>query len=94
MQKQIQYAGEFFIKELKIHTSSGRVLDFTESDNVLGFEIYEDIYATSLTGSMLLVDVDNISENGPIIGQEFLTLIDLVYYCNIHFAFLFQHLRL
>ena len=74
MQKQIQYAGEFFIKELKIHTSSGRVLDFTESDNVLGFEIYEDIYATSLTGSMLLVDVDNISENGPIIGQEFLTL--------------------
>ena len=74
MQKQIQYAGEFFIKELKIHTSSGRVIDFTESDSVLGFEIYEDIFSTALTGSMLIIDVDNISENGPIIGQEFLTL--------------------
>ena len=74
MQKQIQYAGEFFIKELKIHTSSGRIIDFTESDSVLGFEIYEDIFSTSLTGSILIIDVDNISENGPIIGQEFLTL--------------------
>jgi len=74
MQKQIQYAGEFFIKELKIHTSSGRVIDFTESDSVLGFEIYEDIFSTALTGSLLIIDVDNISENGPIIGQEFLTL--------------------
>ena len=74
MERQIQYAGEFFIKELKIHTSSGRIIDFTESDNVIGFEIYENLFSTALTGSMIILDVDNLSENGPIIGQEFLTL--------------------
>ena len=93
MERQIQYAGEFFIKELKIHTSSGRIIDFTESDNVIGFEIYEDIFSTSLTGSMIILDVDNISENGPIIGQEFLTLkfgtpsldeFDATFTFNIH----------
>lgn len=74
MEQQIQYAGEFSIKELKIHTSSGRVFDFTNGDNVIGFEIYEDLFSTSLSGNLILLDVNNISENGPIIGQEFLTL--------------------
>ena len=93
MEQKIQYAGEFFIKELKIHTSSGNIIDFTESDSVLGIEIYEDIFSTSLTGSLILVDVDNISENGPVIGQEFLTLkigtpslgeYDISFTFNIH----------
>ena len=60
MERQIQYAGEFFIKELKIHTSSGRIIDFTESDNVIGFEIYENLFSTALTGSMIILDVDNL----------------------------------
>ena len=74
MEKSIQYAGEFSIKELKIHTSAGRVLDYTSSDNVLGIELFEDLYSTSMSGNLIMVDTDNVSENGPIIGQEFLTL--------------------
>jgi len=93
MEQQIQYAGEFSIKELKIHTSSGRVFDFTNGDNVIGFEIYEDLFSTSLSGNLILLDVNNISENGPIIGQEFLTLkfgtpslseFDVSFTFNIH----------
>ena len=93
MEQQIQYAGEFYIKELKIHTSAGRVFDFTNGDNVIGFEIYEDLFSPSLSGNLILLDVNNISENGPIIGQEFLTLkfgtpsleeFDVSFTFNIH----------
>jgi len=93
MEKSIQYAGEFSIKELKIHTSAGRVLDYTSSDNVLGIELFEDLYSTSMSGNLIMVDTDNVSENGPIIGQEFLTLkigtpsldeTDMSFTFNIH----------
>ena len=41
MEQGIQYAGEFSIKQLTIHTSAGRVFDF-KSDKVIGIELYED----------------------------------------------------
>jgi hypothetical protein len=92
MEQGIQYAGEFSIKQLTIHTSAGRVFDF-KSDKVIGIELYEDLFSTSMSGNLVLLDIDNISENGPIIGQEFLTLKistpslednDLSFTFNIH----------
>ena len=68
----IQYAGEFLLKELKIHTSSGTVLDITKQ--VASVDLYEDIFSTAMSGEVAFLDVDNLTENGPILGQEFMTL--------------------
>tara|TARA_B100000575_G_C23130582_1_gene655779 strand:- start:1561 stop:2907 length:1347 start_codon:yes stop_codon:yes gene_type:complete len=72
MQKNIQYAGEYRLKELLLHTSAGNVLPLTQA--VQSIDIYEDMFSTSLSGVVTILDVDNIAENGPIIGQEFITL--------------------
>ena len=68
----IQYAGEFLLKELKIHTSSGTVLDITKQ--VASVDLYEDVFSTAISGEVAFLDVDNLTENGPIVGQEFMTL--------------------
>ena len=68
----LQYAGEYQIKELLIHTSSGSVLSLTKATQSI--DIYEDMFKTALSGSITILDVDNIAENGPIIGQEYLTI--------------------
>ena len=38
-------------------------------------EIFEDINSPALTGSLTLLDIDNILENAPIIGQEYISLV-------------------
>ena len=68
----IQYAGEYILKEASLVTSSGVTIDLTGT--ILGIEIYENIFSTSLSGSILFVDENNIVTNGPIIGQEYLYL--------------------
>ena len=72
MQKNIQYAGEYRLKELLLHTSAGNVINITQATQSI--DIYEDMFSTSLSGMITILDVDNIAENGPIIGQEFITL--------------------
>jgi len=66
------YAGKYEVKELLIKTSSGSVLDLKNS--VQAIDIYESIFSTSLSGSITILDVHNIAANGPIIGQEFMSL--------------------
>ena len=68
----LQYAGEYKLKELLIHTSSGNVLNLTKATQSI--DIYEDIFRTGLSGSLTVLDVDDIATNGPIIGQEYLTI--------------------
>ena len=46
----IQYAGEFLLKELKIHTSSGTVLDITKQ--VASVDLYEDVFSTAISGEI------------------------------------------
>ena len=66
------YAGKYEVKELLIKNSSGSVLDLKNS--VQAIDIYESIFSTSLSGSITILDVHNIAANGPIIGQEFMSL--------------------
>ena len=72
MAQNLQYAGEYQLKELLLHTSSGSVLPMTKA--VQSIDIFEDMFSTSLSGTVTILDVDNMAENGPIIGQEYLTL--------------------
>ena len=72
MSSGIQYAGEYILKEASLVTSSGVVFDLMGT--ILGIEIYENIFSTSISGNFVLVDENNIVTNGPIIGQEYLYL--------------------
>ena len=68
----IQYAGEYSLKEMKILTSAGAVFDI--KNMVQEIEIFEDLNSPSLTGNITILDIDNVMENAPIIGQEYMSL--------------------
>jgi len=68
----IQYAGQYEVKELIIYTSSGAILNLRNA--IQSVNIYESMFATSLSGTITILDVDDIATNGPIIGQEYMKL--------------------
>ena len=68
----LQYAGEYSLDALRILTSSGAIFDIKKL--VQYIEIYEDLDNPFLSGTITFLDIDNIIENAPIIGQEFLAL--------------------
>ena len=68
----IQYAGEYILKEASLVTSSGVTIDL--AGTIIGMDIYENIFSTSLSGSFVMIDENNIVTNGPIVGQEYLYL--------------------
>ena len=69
----IKYAGEYDLKEMKILTSAGNILDV--KNMVQAIEILESINSPAITGSLTIIDIDNILEFAPIIGQEYMSLI-------------------
>ena len=70
----IQYAGEFQLEECTLCTVSGLELDLT--DLVADINIYEDLFSTSVSGSISFQDNNNLLGNKDIgiIGQEKLKL--------------------
>jgi len=69
---EIKYAGEYIIEVCEIYTTSGAVVDL--KDQFAEVSIYEDIFRNALTGTIALVDTNNLLTNLPIIGQEKLKL--------------------
>ena len=68
-------AGEFEIDECIIHTSTGQEQNLLEAPYVLSnIAIEEDIEQATIFGSITFLDSGNIASEGPIIGQEALTL--------------------
>jgi len=67
----IQFAGDYNIKEIKLFTSSGNVIDLSEA--VITMNIYEDIFSPAITGSIAVVDTNAIITNAPITGQDYLS---------------------
>jgi hypothetical protein len=67
----IQFAGDYNIKEIKLFTSSGNVIDLSEA--VITMNIYEDIFSPSITGTLGIVDTNAIIMNAPITGQDYLS---------------------
>ena len=68
----LNFAGEFSLKEMKLLTSAGAVIDIRKMTQSI--EIFESITSPSLTGNITLLDIDNIMENAPILGQEYMSL--------------------
>ena len=68
----IQYAGQYEVKELLVHTSAGTIINLRNA--IQSVNIYESIFSTSLSGTITILDIDDIATNGPIIGQEYMKL--------------------
>ena len=69
---ELQFAGEFLIDECTIISTTGKPFDIR--DIIEEVNIYENIYTSSVSGSILVKDTSNIVMNLPIVGQERLML--------------------
>ena len=67
-----QYAGEINLEYLRIFSSEGVRVDL--SGIVVEINLFEDIFSTSFTGNIILVDTLNLIEKLPILGQEYIEL--------------------
>ena len=68
----IQNAGDFELIKAELITSSGMVVDL--SDSIINITFFEDTGMTAVTGNLLVQDAAGLSSIGPIIGQEYLKL--------------------
>ena len=55
MTDTLNYAGDFSIEKAEIITSSGQIINI--SDNIVEINFYEDIFSSSITGELFLIDV-------------------------------------
>ena len=67
-----QYAGEIHLEHLRLFSSEGVRVDL--SSIVVEINLFEDIFSTSFTGNIIIVDTLNIIEKLPILGQEYIEL--------------------
>ena len=70
--KEVQYAGEFKLENCEIIASSGVVAEI--SSNIVEINLFESIFSSSLTGSIIIADTNNLTDNLPIIGQEYISI--------------------
>ena len=68
----LQYAGEFSLDKCELISSAGVTVDI--SSLIVEINIFEDIFAHSLNGSIIIGDTNNLVDNMPIVGQEFIAL--------------------
>ena len=71
MAEGIAYAGEFDISSLKLYTATGEIIDLSAVYQEL--DIYENMFSNALTGTIQILDTNNLTMNAPITGQEFLS---------------------
>lgn len=72
MANNLQFAGEFSLEKCDLISSSGVAADISKI--VAEINIFEDIFSTALTGSIILADTNNLVDNMPIIGQEYISM--------------------
>ena len=64
----LEYAGEHVLTKFEITSYSGIVYDLRNI--YIEINIYEDIFADCITGSVHLLDTNNLVSNAPFIGGE------------------------
>lgn len=64
----LQFAGDVVIEKLVITTSAGKYQDIT--NQVIGIQIFEDIFSPFITGSIVIKDSLDLVNMFPLIGEE------------------------
>ena len=70
----VQFAGEFQLLECRIMSPTGKLTDLKTDMQIVEINIFESIFKSSITGSVIVVDIENYIAKLPIIGQESMTL--------------------
>ena len=70
----MQYAGEFQIKLAEIYSPNGEITNLLTDVQLIEINMFEDMFKSSITGSIIVIDTRNIIETIPLIGQERLAL--------------------
>ena len=70
--RDVQFAGEYNLENCEIISSAGVAVDI--SPNIVEINIFENIFKNSLSGSIIIADTNNLCDNLPIIGQEYIAL--------------------
>ena len=60
---ELNYAGEYDLLELNLHSSSGNVVNLENSYREIN--LFENMFSNTMTGTILVLDVDNIIMNLP-----------------------------
>ena len=68
----IQVAGEYVLDTIKLLSSTGQFVDL--KSQVVSIDIYENIFTSSISGSITFAETYDLMTNFPIVGQEFLEL--------------------
>ena len=72
MADSLQFAGEFFLDKCELISSAGIAADISKV--IVEINLFEDIFANALTGSIIITDTNNLVDNMPLIGQEYISL--------------------
>lgn len=70
----VQYAGEYELKECKILSPNGNTTDLKVDMQIVEINLFEGIFQNSISGSLIVVDIENVISKLPIVGQESLIL--------------------
>ena len=68
----LQYAGEFEVSSLKIISTKGVEADISKT--VMEINVFENLFSSSMSASILLADTNDLASKLPIIGQEFVKM--------------------
>ena len=69
----LNFAGEFDLQEARIFSVNDISLNLLNDVNLISINIFEDIFKTGISGSIIFADTNNMIENLPIVGQETFT---------------------
>lgn len=70
LEKKLERPGDVHIEYLRIIDTHGRVIDL--DDYLVEFNLYEEIFAASMTGTLVIQDSRNLVQTLPIVGEELL----------------------
>ena len=74
MSEGVQFAGEFDLQEALLFSPNGQSVDLLTDMGIVSIEIFEDLFKSSISGNVLVIDTRNIISKLPIMGQERLSL--------------------
>ena len=74
MSEGVQYAGEFKLEDMILTSPSGVKTDLLTDFGLVELNLYEDIFRSSISGSLMVADYKNVFTKLPLMGQEKLSL--------------------
>ena len=66
----VQYAGDFNLEEPPLISPTGTITDLLTDVVIIEMNIFEDMFKSSITGSIIVTDTNDIVSKVPIVGTR------------------------